>query len=321
METPTQKSSEPWQRPSGTPPPASLMSIAQSATDGQDEASRSIRLRTAWPRLQRVCPPRSGRIWLIGGAPGNHKTQLALNLALDMATLGQRVLFVSLEQTAGEIGMQALARYSGVPLDRLDLAFGRDRVALSSDESERVESASARLAALDLFLRVHSAEKNGATLDAVLHGACRSRFDAVFADHLGMVDRGRGSELDAIPRTADALRRLARGAIRPGYTPFVCVTTPLSRKRDEDDHPKLSHLRGSGNLEYDADLVMVVQKRAGSEESETSTVDGFVLKNRQGRCPVVLQFEARGTTSLVVERHSDEAPPPHWQEREVGEEG
>ena|GEM_PF-4981635 len=316
----TPRSSELSPKRSGTQPPPSLASMAQSATQGREEASRSVRLRTAWPRLQRLCPPRSGRIWLVGGAPGNFKTQMVLNLALDMASLHQRVLFVTLEQTAGEIGMQALARYSGVSVERLDLAFGRENLQLTADEDARVADASARFADLELYLRIHGAERNGSSLEAVLHSATRSRFDAIFLDHLGMVDRGRGSELDAIPRTANALRVLARGATSSGYTPFVCVTTPLSRKRDEDDHPKLSHLRGSGNLEYDADFVMVVQKREQPEESDApNVVDGFVLKNRQGRCPLVMQFEAQGAISRVVERHtSDTSPTQHWQDREPG---
>jgi replicative DNA helicase len=237
-----------------------------------------------------------------------------------MASLHQRVLFVTLEQTIGEIGVQSLARYSGVSVERLDLAYGREQLVLADAERERVEDATVKLAGLEMHLRIHGAERNGHTLDAVLRSATRARFDAVFVDHLGMIDRGRGSELDAIPRAADALRRLARGGVVDSYTPFVCVTTPLSRKRDEDDHPKLSHLRGSGNLEYDADLVMVVQKRPQPEESEApNVIDGFVLKNRKGREPLVMQFEAQGGISRVVERHSAiGSVPQHWQEREPG---
>jgi replicative DNA helicase len=315
-ETPTPQSSAPSQKPNETRRGPNLSSMAQSATEGFSEANRSVRLKTAWPRLQRLCPPRSARIWLIGGAPGNFKTQTVLNLALDMASMRQRVLFATLEQTAGEIGMQAIARYSGVNLERLDLAFGREQQELSEQENERVAGATAKLASLEFFLRVHGAERNGASLDAVIASATRNRFDAVLVDHLGMIDRGRGSELEAIPRAANMLRSLARGGVVDGYTPFVCVTTPLSRKRDEDDHPKLSHLRGSGCLEYDADLVMVTQKRTRSEEATgPDIVDGFVLKNRMGRCPVVLQFEADGAISFVRERRPENAPTPtHWQE-------
>ncbi len=310
----TPRSSPPSPKQNETPQP--LRSLSQSATEGQEAANRSIRLKTGWPRLQRLCPPRSGRIWLVGGAPGSYKTQLAFNLALDLASQKQRVLFVTLELTTGEIGMAALARESGIPLDRLDLAFGRERLELTEQENERIADAQARLAETELFLRIHGADRHGHSLDEVLRSATRVRFDAVFVDHLGIIDRGgRDRELDAIPRAADAMRRLSRGSIAKDYTPFVCVTTPLSRKRDEDDHPKLSHLRGSGNLEYDADLALIVQKRAQPEESTTpDVIDGFVLKNRQGRCPLVLQFEADGALCRVTERHTQpQAAPAHWQ--------
>jgi replicative DNA helicase len=78
----------------------------------------------------------------------------------------------------------------------------------------------------------------------------------------------------------------------------------------------MSDLRGSGNIESDADLVMILQKQPQDEESEApDVVNGFVVKNRQGRCPVVLQFEAHGATRTVIERHKPEQPPPHWQEQ------
>lgn len=254
----------------------------------------------------------------MGGAPGSHKTNAALMLAVDMALAGQRVLFVTLELALGEIGARVLSRFSGVDGERLDRAFGPERLELTEQENEALAAAEARIDALAMHLRFHGAEDGGSRLDDVIRSATRLHFDAVFVDHLGMVDRGHGDELAAIPRAAENLRLLCRGRIRKGYRPFVCVTTPLSRKRDEDDHPKLSHLRGSGNLEYDGDGVMVLQKRERKGDTEgPDEVDGFVLKQRQGRCPIVLTFEADGATSTVREKPPQGyAPPVPWQDGE-----
>lgn len=298
-----------------TPEQPGLTSLSMSATEAMLDAGRATRLRTMWPKVQCLCPPRSGRIWLLGGAPGSHKTQLVLNLATDMASLGHRVLFVTLELTRLEVAMLALARYSGLTTERLDLAYGREKQALSPEENASLAAAVDKVESLDLRLRVHGAE-HGTSLDSVIRSATRNRFEAVFVDHLGIVDRGIGKEVDAIARAGNRLRELCRGVVVPGYAPFVCVTTPLNRRRDEDDHPMLSHLRGSGNLEYDADFVMVLQKRTQPQQDKRPPiVDGFVLKNRQGECPVVIQFEADGARCLITERQREEAPSPHWQQQ------
>lgn len=297
---------------------------ASSLKAGLAEAKRTVYLRTAWPRMQRLCQPQSGRFWVIGGRPGNYKTQLMWNLALDMASLRQRVLFVSLEEEAGAMSLSAVARYSRIPRDRIRAAqLVEDSVEfLTSGEFEALEKAEGRLRGLEMFVRLHGAETHGRSIEMVLRSACRSRFDAVFIDHLGMIAREGDSEMREIPRAVDQLRGLSRGEVVGGYRPFVCLSSPLNRDSekdaDEDRLPRMADLRGSGRIESDADLVMVVQKRNQDEESDApDVVDGFVLKNRQGRCPVVLIFEAQGAICTVVERHRPEEPPPeHWANKE-----
>lgn len=276
--------------------------------------------------MERLCPPQSERLWVIGGRPGNFKTQTMWNLALDLAERRQRVLFVSLEQTAQEAALQATARFSRIPLDRIQLAHNADAgVHLTDAEEDALQKAESRFEKLDLFLRLHNAETHGRTLPDVLRSATRARFDAVFVDHLGMVGRGSGKrELDAIPEAIDGLRGLARGEVARGYRPFVCVTSPLKRKDpkpgEREPMPELGDFRGSSNIESDADFAMILRKRERDEGDESDapiTVDGFVLKNRWGRCPLILQFEAQAAICFVNERRPDApAPPSHWSDRE-----
>jgi replicative DNA helicase len=270
-----------------------------------------------------MAPPQSERLWVIGGRPGNFKTQWTWNLALGMAERRQRVLWVGLEQTPQESALQALARYSRIPLDRIALAHNAESgVNLTDKESDALVEADRKVASLDLFVRFHGAATHGRSLPDVIRSATRARFDAVFVDHLGMIGRGTGErDLDSIPKAVDGLRALARGEVVQGYRPFVCVTSPLNRaiEQSEDERlPAMSDFRGSGLIESDADLAMVLRKRKREDESESpDTIDAFVLKNRQGRSPLVLQFEAQGAICLVTERRPDSPPPPtHWQEGE-----
>lgn len=313
-------------RPTETPP---LLATSAETTTGFENIRRSRQLRTYYPRMTRLCPPTSERLWFLGGRPGHGKTALAWNLAVDMATRGQRVLFVSLEQTTAELAIQAASRFSRIPLDRLYQAHNADSGVLLTDEEQgRIDAAVAKIASLDLWLRMHGAEQHGRSIESVLRSATRARFDGIFVDHIGMLGRGgRGSDIDMLPRSIDAMRGLCRGEVVKGYRPFVCCTSPLNRdcERDGDSKaaadriPRLSDFRGSGLIESDADLAMIVRKRqrvVGDDDTSPDLVDGFVLKNRQGRSPLVLLFEMQGAINTVIERRPDEpqAAPSHWSE-------
>ena len=287
----------------------------QDALDrGMVALSRSIRMKTMWPRMERLCPPRSERFWVIGGRPGNFKTQLLWNLALDMADRKQRVLFVSLELTTGELTVQALARFSRIELDRIEA--GRRRSPPFTDaEQAALDSAIERVVGTDLFLRLHGVE-HGRTMPSVLRSTTRNRFDAIFIDHVAMIGRDAGHRLDELARAVDKLRGLARGEVAAGYRPFVCVASPLNREIDRDAEgddermPRMSDFWGSSSIESDADVAMILQKVRQPEESVAPcAVNASVLKNRQGKCPIVLRFEAQGAICLVTERQPHEGTP------------
>lgn len=315
-------SSQPSRRPNETPRTPNLQPATEAMEQGFEALRRSTRLKTMWPRLERLCPPRSERLWFIGGQPGNYKTQVMWNLALSLAERRQRVLFVSLEQTTGEMAVAAVARYSQIPLGVLERAQSGE-VHLTEQQHAGLMVASQRLAETELFLRLHGADQHGRGLDDVIRSATRQRFDAVFIDHIGMVGRDDGNELEQLSSAIDRLRRLARGSIVKDYRPFVCATTPLKRDAatgDEEKLPAITDFRGSSRLEYDADVAIVLRKRPRKDVEEDCSgptlVDGFVLKNRQGPCPAVLQFEAQGAICFVSERHKEDQPPQgHWSDR------
>lgn len=329
----TPSSSAPSPKPKPRPDRPALESPEAALTRGLEEITEAPRLRTMWPRMERLCSPRRGHFWVIGGNPGNYKTALTWNLALDLADRGHRVLYVSLEQSTGQLAVNAAARYSRISRDRIEL-HASGAVPLQGEDLDRFTDARERLRALQLRMRLHGVEQHGRSLAAVLQSAQAASFDAVLGDHLGMIGRDDGRELDLLPEVVDSLRALARGELRRGYRPFVCVTSPLNRANQRDEAtdeserlPAMSDFYGSRRIESDADTAIVVRKRkraASDEESDApDTVDAFVLKQRWGRCPLVLVFEAQGAIAHVVERHRSDTNPPahHWQDHEPGSDG
>ncbi len=305
------------------PATPSLIPLTDAMDEGFDALRRSVRLKTMWPLMQRLCPPRSERFWVIGGRPGNYKTQLVWNLAVDMALLGQRVLFVTMEQTSGELGVQATVRHSRIPMETLEWAQSPGG-SLGETHMRGLSEAADKNARTEMYLRLHDAEKQGRSIDSIMRSATRTRFEAIFVDHLGMIGRDSGgNKFEVLEHAIDKLRGLSRGQVLAGYRPFVCVLSPLNRdgeKEKDDDKPRLprmSDFSGSSRIESDADLAMVLRKRKNEGDQPIDIVDGFVLKNRQGRCPLVLQFEAQGALCTVTERHKEDAPNRgHWSEKD-----
>lgn len=293
---------------------------------GLREIDETVELHTRWPTLERHCPPFSARYWVIGGRPGNYKTQLMVNLATDMATEKQRVLVVSLEETAGAIMMQIVARLSGLSRRRImDLRKGG---AASPAERAAVERALCEARALEQYLCIHETRAGGRNVRDVLLSILRDPFDAVFVDHLGMFGK---RTLDDLLYALDQMRGLTRGELLSCVRPFVCVASPLNRgvEQGSDEEvkkrqPRLADFRGSSFIEHDVDVAIILRKKTDTEtETEADAIDAYVLKNRDGRAPLKLRFWGNGACATVTERAPLKAQeqkepqqiPMHWQEK------
>jgi replicative DNA helicase len=303
-------------KPSGTTSTATSLSSADAAMgEHLQDLARSVPIPLRFLTLERVCAPSSGRLWVIGGRPGSFKTGLVWNMAVNAAQLGRRVLVVTLEVSPGELALKAVARFSGLGERRIRAAFATEQpLAFTPIEQEKFDRARGQLRDLDLRLRLHGAA-NGRELKDVLESAKRHRYDAVFLDHVGMVGRASSNRdrFEILDATIDGMRGLTDGEIMKGYTPFVCMTTPLGRDREKErrkegerSFPRMADFWGSSRLESDADAGIMLEKRTTGDnderESPVALVEAFVVKNRHGPHPKVIQLVANGETSRVVER-------------------
>jgi len=217
---------------------------------------------------------------------------------------------VSLEQTPGELMIQTLARFSQIETTALTLSL-RGETTLTPEQDARFVEASEKIAQLTTQLRLHGRDRAGGTIEHVIASAIRSRFDAVFVDHLGMIGRGTGEKFGVLEHAVDRLRGLARGEALAGYMPFVCALSPLNRQAerqagDKPPMPTMADFAGSSQIESDADAAMILRKRRQSEGyTGPDVIDCWVLKNRQGRSGCVLPFEGRGATCTITELVTD----------------
>ena len=180
---------------------------------------------------------------------------------------------------------------------------------LSERDQRSVDEAVEKVDALPLT--IHNSDRS---VKAIVATATAVRYDAVFVDHLGLVGRGQGDQFDMLEAALSAMRSLSLGKVTKDYHPFVFVLSQLNREIEKGDgksgvarYPRLSDLRGSGNIEADADAVIILH-RLNPVPGEVPQISAIVVKNRQG--PPLAEIELEPNPPFYEVYEKCEAPPP-----------
>jgi len=203
-----------------------------------------------------------GELCYLGGRPGVAKTALALQWAVLAAERGCPTLVVSREMRNAALGQRILAQQTQVPATALR------RRDLREDERRRIERALPRLGRLPLWI-----DDGAATIGQIrrLVRTLRPRFLVV--DYVQLVRS---------PEEAKASRRLEVTAVSAGLKDLamrwggrsvlaLSSLRRLGKERGRPLPPTLDDLKESGDLEADADLVLVLhQPREDSTDRELS---------------------------------------------------
>lgn len=218
-----------------------------------------------------VLPAAAGEMIVIAARPGVGKTVMAENIIDHILTQGKgTVVFASLEMTRDQLHDRAVSRATGIPVGRLTTG------ALEMNEWERVFAVAEDLGKRDIFYADDPYMTTGK-----LRAACSKaqlmaggRLSAIVVDYLQLLKdkQGGDSEVTRVTGISHALKALARGFNVPLF-----AVVQLSRAGADVD-PKLQHLRDSGAIEQDADVVVGLRR-----DLESARMRVAVLKQRQGR--------------------------------------
>ena len=221
-----------------------------------------------------------GELVILASRPGVGKTSLALQLAAHAAERGHLVLFASLEMRAAELASRLLCARAGV--SSRTVRTGR---LTDGDVASLVEAANQQSAASLQIL-----DRPAVTVAEVARAARRLRgkgLALLVVDYLQRItpaDR-KANRYEQIGQITRALKELAGELQVP-----VLVPCQLGRPA-ESEAPKLSHLRESGDIEADADVVLLLERQPAGYEDKGVKADAIlhVAKNRNaetGRLPL-----------------------------------
>ena len=221
---------------------------------------------------------------ILAARPSIGKTAMAVQLGMNVASSYGRVLMVSLEMSQTDIAMRLIARNSGVPMNEL-----RNAKTMEEREFQRIGVAVEDLQAVQMSMLASRNVTAGKIRAAAKLQRSMTGLEMVIVDYIGLVKAAdfRKPRWEQISEISSQLKDLAMELEIP-----VVVLCQLNRTADKEK-PMLSHLRDSGSIEQDADVVMLLHRE--DRTSTEATLD--IAKNRQGAVGAIsLRYEPTITT-------------------------
>lgn len=224
----------------------------------------------------------SGDFIILGGYPSAGKTLLATQFAWHMAKT-RRVGFFSLETSPAKIFDRLISQVAGI-----DFARVKRHAMQSSDYT-----AAGKLAYNPDAVHLDVINASGFSVSDVQAIALAKRYDVIFIDYVQLLRAQGYTRVEQVTNISLALHTMAQ---RTGVA--VVGLSQLSRPEKgtaKSRTPQMSDLRESGQLEQDADAIMIL--KAAPDNTRTLSI----VKNKEGeRGAIRLGFDAEHLTLLPL---------------------
>lgn len=225
-----------------------------------------------------------GRFVIIGAEPSVGKTAFSLQCAWHWAK-GKKVGFFSLETDKETLTERLVSHLLTIPLKNL-----QERN-LSNEEWDRVCAATEEITSS----RLEFVQASGMTTVDVRAKIMESGYQIVVIDYLQLMRARGGSRYEQVTNISLDLHTIAQSL---GVT--VVALSQLSRSND-DHTPKNSDLRESGQLEQDADVILMMKLEKQTEPAGPRKI--FVTKNKEGELFMsLLAFDGKHQTFSKIQR-------------------
>lgn len=237
---------------------------------------------------------------ILAARPGMGKTSFALNIAQRMALQEDTPIGIfSLEMGYDQLAKRMISAEAGVD------AFALERGLIVESDWVQLTRAFDRLMKAPIFI-VDSPGVSPTEILAKARRMCKeSGVKFIIIDYLQLMTSFGGRSESRYAEVSEITRQLKLMA-RDLEIPILCLSQ-LSRKTEDqkgEKKPKLSHLRDSGSIEQDADIVMFIYReqyyedekgKSGEEGAEESSLAELIIaKNRNG---------PTGTAKLTFLKH------------------
>lgn len=220
-----------------------------------------------------------GELAIIAARPSIGKTAIAIAIA-KAAAIDSRIptLFISLEMSDESIVRRMVSTIGTIPMQ--DIKTGQ----LDQGGMKAMSTASAKIAGSPIHFVSGSSVSNIATITAVIRRAVRKwGVKLVLVDYLQKIHGSKAAEKKTY-EIAEVSGRLK--SVASDTKTAVVALAQLNRENEKDKGrvPRLTDLADSGQIERDADLVLLLNRERNQPQGEAVIA---IAKQRDGECGLV----------------------------------
>ena len=225
---------------------------------------------------------------ILAARPSMGKTAFAMNIAENVSMRSRKpVFFISLEMSSIELIERMLCSVARVNGHRLRNGT------IGKEDRKRLVDKAGELSSCPFYVD----DSPSRTVSEIAAGARRIKrregeLGLLVIDYLQLIepDNARDPRQEQVAKIARRLKGLAREL----KVPVLCLSQLNRQAEDSKEHrPKLSHLRESGAIEQDADVVMFVHREEYFRRSEEDR------ERFAGQAQIIIEKQRNGPTGEV----------------------
>ena len=253
-----------------------------------------------------------GELTILAGRPAMGKTAVSLCMALAAAEAGTKVVYYSIEMTGERLMDRWIVGKTGISPERWKGGT------ITKEEDGKIAESITYFKQLPIKVDDNPMMSMDYIYSRTRLLCQKEQCDAIYIDYLQLSDTKGGKYNNRVTDIGEATQKAKLMAKKLNIP--VILLSQLNRKSEEkeDKRPELANLRESGNIEQDADLVILIHnpEKAGLKREERSgyPVEGLgiliVAKNRNGRTGNIYFGYNESMTRI-----GDYVPPVDWMEK------
>ena len=230
-----------------------------SVVESLDE--KKAHIKTGISFIDRFIALEPGFFFVIGGRPSSGKTALSLQIASNISDHYQ-TLYFSLETSPKIVYQRMLSSFTKTPLDQIK------RQAVSDNQMNIITNSFAQFEKKKLKV----IKASGYSVERIRSEIIREKAEVAIIDYLTLIDCPGKSQYEKATNISIGLHNLAQQT--------GCVIIVLSQlNRDGEIKPDMTSLRESGQIEQDADAILLIE-RPDAEDLTKRVLD--IVKNKEG---------------------------------------
>jgi replicative DNA helicase len=249
----------------------------------EDLENKKEYYKTGYSKLDNHVLIDKGDFIIIGGKPSSGKTTFSVNVMINMSAK-YKVNFFSLETSTSKIFQKIAASGAGINIGRIlhSNLFDTDYINLLNTASEYN----------NYNLKV--IEASGKSVEEITSIALQNKADIIFIDYLQLIKEKGQNSFEKVSEISKKLHTFAQKE-------KVTVIALSQLKRSDNKEPTMSDLRESGQIEQDADVIILINN-PNSEQQDLNNQkrDVIIAKNKTGEIGKIY-FKFKGGIQTFIE--------------------